>query len=114
VVGFENVFAMHCNDSVGEAGSHRDRHAHIGAGTIGESGFTALMTDRRVRGVAAILETPKDDDGVWDRANLARLRAMHRGERTLPPVAGEASNGRDAGGNEPGGTEGSSKRGARN
>jgi deoxyribonuclease-4 len=113
VIGLDQVFAMHCNDSVGEAGSHRDRHAHIGAGTIGESGFTALMTDRRLRGVAAILETPKDDEGAWDRANLARLRAMHRGERPLPPMAGESS--RESGGEkqESGEPEDESEQGAR-
>ena len=88
VVGFENVHVMHCNDSVGEAGSHRDRHAHIGAGAIGERGFAALLTDPRMGAVPAILETPKDDAGDWDRANLARLRALHRGDDTLPPMAG--------------------------
>lgn len=88
VIGFENVHVMHCNDSLGEAGSHLDRHAHIGAGTIGEKGFAALLTDPRLYAVAAILETPKDDAGHWDRANLARLRALHRGDDTLPPMAG--------------------------
>lgn len=88
VVGFENVHLMHCNDSRGEAGSHRDRHAHIGAGTIGEEGFAALLTDPRLQAVPAVLETPKDDAGDWDRANLARLRSLHRGDNTLPPMAG--------------------------
>jgi deoxyribonuclease-4 len=87
-VGFENVHVMHCNDSLGDAGSHRDRHAHIGAGTIGERGFAALLTDPRLHAVPAVLETPKDDAGDWDRANLARLRALHRGDNTLPPMAG--------------------------
>jgi deoxyribonuclease-4 len=88
VIGFENVHVMHCNDSLGEAGSHRDRHAHIGAGTIGEEGFAALLTDPRLHAVPAVLETPKDEAGDWDRANLARLRALHRGDRSLPPMAG--------------------------
>ena len=88
VIGFENVHVMHCNDSLGEAGSHRDRHAHIGAGTIGEEGFAALLTDPRLQAIPAILETPKDEAGDWDRANLARLRALHRGDGTLPPMAG--------------------------
>jgi deoxyribonuclease-4 len=87
-VGFENVHVMHCNDSLGDAGSHRDRHAHIGAGTIGERGFAALLTDPRLHAIPAVLETPKDDAGDWDRANLARLRALHRGDNTLPPMAG--------------------------
>ena len=88
VIGFENVHVMHCNDSLGEAGSHRDRHAHIGAGTIGDGGFAALLTDPRLQAIPAVLETPKDEAREWDRANLARLRALHRGEDTLPPMAG--------------------------
>jgi len=85
VVGMRHVRVLHCNDSRGEAGSRLDRHAHPGRGTIGVRGFRALLTDVRVDGLAAILETPKDEDGAWDRANLARLRAMHRGARRLPP-----------------------------
>ncbi len=88
VIGFENVYVMHCNDSLGEAGSHRDRHAHIGAGTIGEEGFAALLTDPRLHAMPAVLETPKDEAGDWDRANLARLRALHCGDSILPPMAG--------------------------
>src|SRR5204863_7876006 len=33
--GLKNVRALHLNDSKGAAGSHLDRHAHIGEGTIG-------------------------------------------------------------------------------
>lgn len=76
VVGWERVRAIHLNDSVKEAGSRRDRHAGIGDGTIGESGFRALLSDRRVRELPGILETPKGEDNELDRRNLARLRAL--------------------------------------
>ena len=88
IIGMENVHLMHCNDSIGEAGSHRDRHAHIGAGSIGDEGFAALLTDPRLQTLPAVLETPKDEAGDWDRANLARLRALNRGDSILPPMAG--------------------------
>ncbi|MFQ5743225.1 MAG: deoxyribonuclease IV [Acidobacteriota bacterium] len=96
IVGFNRVEAIHCNDSLGEAGSHLDRHAHIGTGTIGERGFAALLADPRLDGLPALLETPKDEKGEWDRANLARLRALHRGETKLPapPPAARSRQGR--------------------
>lgn len=85
IVGLQRVRVLHCNDSRGDVGSRLDRHTHPGRGTIGVSGFRALLTDPRVSGLPAILETPKNDNGGWDRKNLARLRAMHRGARRLPP-----------------------------
>ena len=42
-LGDENVKVFHLNDSVGECGSRRDRHAHIGQGTCGESAFAAIL-----------------------------------------------------------------------
>ena len=85
VLGLDRVHVLHCNDSVGAAGSHLDRHAHIGEGTIGEPGFAALLTDPRLRHLPGILETPKDAGGEWDRLNLARLRALHGGRKPPPP-----------------------------
>ncbi len=75
VVGLEWLRLFHLNDSMHPLGSHRDRHAHIAQGTLGEAPFRRLMTDERLLGVPKLLETPKDDDAfVADRANLARLR----------------------------------------
>jgi deoxyribonuclease IV len=86
---FDDVFAMfddamgigrirlfHLNDSIGACGSRRDRHAHIGAGALGDEPFRRLLLDDRFSNVPKLLETPKDGDAVMaDRANLARLRA---------------------------------------
>lgn len=85
VIGFAHVAVVHCNGSRGAAGSRLDRHAHIGAGTIGEEGFAAFLADPRLDGLPGILETPKDPEGSWDRINLARLRALRRGDRPPPP-----------------------------
>jgi deoxyribonuclease IV len=68
---------FHLNDSTGECGSRRDRHAHIGLGALGDEPFRRLLLDDRFSTVPKLLETPKDDDAVAaDRANLARLRAF--------------------------------------
>jgi deoxyribonuclease IV len=81
IMGVERIRMFHLNDSLGELGSRRDRHAHIGAGALGDEPFRRLMLDGRFAAVPKILETPKDHDPVQtDRANLARLR----GFRTTP------------------------------
>lgn len=68
---------FHLNDSQHPLGSHKDRHAGIGEGTLGPGPFDALMNDARFTGVPKILETPKGDDEVTlDRRNLALLRAF--------------------------------------
>jgi deoxyribonuclease IV len=77
IMGVERIRMFHLNDSMGELGSRRDRHAHIGAGALGDEPFRRLMLDGRFAAVPKILETPKDHDPVQaDRANLARLRGF--------------------------------------
>ena len=78
-IGVERIGALHVNDARDPAGSFRDRHCHIGEGTIGNEGFAAILADRRLRYVPAILETPGDADD--DRRNLARARALSRRPR---------------------------------
>ncbi len=75
VLGLPWLGLFHLNDSKHPLGSHKDRHEHIGAGTLGEIPFQKLMTDPRFAGIPKVLETPKGDDMVTlDRDNLARLR----------------------------------------
>lgn len=75
-VGLRWIRAFHLNDSLKPCGSRVDRHAHIGEGTIGRTGFASLMQDSRFADLPMILETPKGDDGTMDRVNLNRLREM--------------------------------------
>lgn len=76
-VGVARVRLFHLNDSVGERGSKRDRHAHIGRGTLGLEPFRSLLDDPRFADVPKLLETPKDDDALRaDRRNLAKLRSL--------------------------------------
>jgi len=77
LLGLERVRLFHLNDSATPFNARRDRHAHIGEGTLGDDGFRPLLTDPRFRDVPKLLETPKDDDAVAaDLMNLARLRAV--------------------------------------
>lgn len=75
-IGLKNLHAIHVNDSKKDIGCHVDRHEHIGDGKIGEAGFRHLMTDRRLAAIPKFLETPKDEEGNFDRKNLATLRRL--------------------------------------
>jgi deoxyribonuclease-4 len=57
--GLESLKIIHLNDSKAPLGSRRDRHAHLGRGTIGLEGFRQLFAHPWLRPVAAIMETPK-------------------------------------------------------
>jgi deoxyribonuclease-4 len=76
IVGLERLKIVHLNDSMHELGSQRDRHAHIGEGTIGLEGFRNFVNDPRLAGLPGLLETDKSDDLHEDIENLERLRSL--------------------------------------
>jgi len=74
-VGLPSVRLIHANDARDEAGSGRDRHWHIGQGTIGRCGLRNLLQQRDLCRVPVILETPWK--GVAeDLRNIRRLRRI--------------------------------------
>lgn len=76
VVGLDRLGLFHLNDSRHPFDSRKDRHEHIGEGSLGEEPFRRIMTDERFVRIPKVLETPKGDDMVTlDRMNLARLRS---------------------------------------
>ena len=76
VLGLDRLGLFHLNDSRHPFDSRKDRHEHIGEGSLGEEPFRRIMTDERFVRVPKVLETPKGDDMVTlDRMNLARLRS---------------------------------------
>lgn len=79
VIGLGNLALFHLNDSRRELGSRVDRHAHIGKGEIGRTGFRWIVQDERFRRIPKILETPKGAKGDWDRRNLRLLRRLEQG-----------------------------------
>jgi deoxyribonuclease-4 len=75
-IGLKRLRCLHLNDSKGALGSRLDRHEHIGSGQIGLEGFHALLADKRVWDLPAILETPKefptsDVENLWRTIELA-------------------------------------------
>lgn len=77
-VGLDRLHAIHLNDAKGPRGSHLDRHAHIGRGTLGLPAFRTLLRAPRLRRVPKLIETPKRDADRddWDAVNLATLRRL--------------------------------------
>jgi deoxyribonuclease IV len=74
-VGRDRLKLVHANDSKDLLGSKRDRHATIGAGTIGADPFAELFRHPATRGVPVIVETPGGLDGhARDIAVLKALR----------------------------------------
>lgn len=77
VIGLDRLKAVHINDSMNPMGSHKDRHAKIGEGTIGLEAFGRIVRHPALQGLPFILETPNDDTG-WTQ-EIAMLRKMAEG-----------------------------------
>lgn len=78
-IGFERLRGIHLNDDARACGSHIDRHASIGRGTIGMEFFRLFMADARFDAVPVILETP--DPLLWAQ-EIALLYSLAGGEET--------------------------------
>ena len=74
VIGLDRLRAIHLNDSMNPLGAHKDRHAAIGAGHIGEAALHAVTRHPQLCDLPFFLETPHDKlDGYADE--IARMRA---------------------------------------
>ena len=74
VIGLDKLKALHLNDSRNPFASHKDRHACIGAGSLGEETFRAIMRHPLLADKPMILETPNELPGY--AAEIRMLRQM--------------------------------------
>lgn len=58
VLGLGQIAVFHINDSMNPCGTHKDRHANIGKGYLGEEILKKLVHDPRFEEIPKILETP--------------------------------------------------------
>jgi deoxyribonuclease IV len=82
--GLDAVKIIHLNDSRVPCNSRRDRHWHLGQGTIGLTGLRHLLSHPWLQPEAAILETPKPHQG-YEWYNLLAARSLVPGTLLLPP-----------------------------
>jgi deoxyribonuclease-4 len=81
-VGLARLKVIHLNDTKVALGSHRDIHARLGEGSIGEEGLRTLLCDPRLTATAVLLETPifttenGKEDWEHDARHLAKAKAL--------------------------------------
>jgi deoxyribonuclease-4 len=80
-VGLDQLKLLHVNDSRDDRGSNRDRHAPIGKGEIGRTGFRAFLGERRLQGVPAVLEGPGIDGHDVAKKDVQLIRRLWREAR---------------------------------
>lgn len=78
VIGLAHLRAVHLNDSLNHCGAHKDRHARIGEGTLGQETFRRIINHPALRNLPFVLETPNELDGY--AREIALLRGMREGD----------------------------------
>lgn len=72
IVGLDKLKALHINDSKNPMGSHKDRHACIGEGTIGLDAIGRFINHPKLAGLPCILETPNEFEGYKREIEMLR------------------------------------------
>lgn len=72
VIGLEKLMALHLNDSKTPLNSHKDRHACIGTGCLGQETFRHIINSQILCNCPMILETPNDLPGYAREISLLR------------------------------------------
>lgn len=75
VIGLDKLHAIHLNDSMNPLGSHKDRHAKIGEGSLGLEAITRIINHPKLRNLPFFLETPNDLTGYAQE--IALLRSVY-------------------------------------
>ena len=76
-VGFEQLVAVHANDSKVPLGAGRDRHENIGEGLIGLEGFRRILHHRAFEDVPFLLEVPGFGEAKGpDQKNVDLLKQL--------------------------------------
>ena len=74
VIGLDKLHVIHLNDSKNEKGSHKDRHANLGEGTIGFEILCSIAYHPKLTHIVKILETPYIDQKPPYKEEIEMLR----------------------------------------
>ena len=72
VIGLNRLCALHLNDSLNPLGAHKDRHARIGEGHIGQEALIRVVQHPALKDLPFYLETPNELDGYAKEISLMR------------------------------------------
>lgn len=75
VIGLSRLKAIHLNDSLNPLGAHKDRHAKIGEGCIGQNALIRVVNHPALRDLPFYLETPNELPGY--AAEIALMREKY-------------------------------------
>ena len=73
-IGISKIKCVHMNDSYNEVGSHKDRHANFGYGTIGFDKLIDVIYNPRLDNIPKILETPWIGDNPPYKEEIEMIR----------------------------------------
>lgn len=78
MIGLDRLKLLHGNDSKVELGGKKDRHAHIGEGYIGLTGFRNIVNNSDLQNIDLIVETPlqRIEDDIRNLNNLRELQRV--------------------------------------
>ncbi len=70
IIGLDKIGCIHINDSKNTKGSHKDRHANIGFGTLRFATLNNIVYNPRLENIPKILETPYIGETDEDKERL--------------------------------------------
>ncbi|WP_019229195.1 deoxyribonuclease IV [Sedimentibacter sp. B4] len=76
IIGLENLYAIHLNDSKNPFNSHKDRHETIGEGSLGIEAISRIINHPNLYDLPFFLETPNELDGHGEE--IKKLKELYK------------------------------------
>ena len=76
IIGLENLYAIHLNDSKNPFNSRKDRHETIGEGQIGMEAISRIINHPLLHNLPFCLETPNDLEG--HKEEIRKLKQVYK------------------------------------
>jgi deoxyribonuclease-4 len=76
IIGLDNLYAIHLNDSKNPFNSHKDRHETIGEGSIGTEAISRIINHPKLFDLPFFLETPNELEGHGEE--IRKLKELYK------------------------------------